>query len=93
MRPLRSHRTCNPGDLKMTREETKRDVHHLYGHWRRRMASRDSCSKALLFYNWLRSIDTGILSFGAFGPGAIHKHIAVWVEEWEKGPVAHRIEH
>lgn len=77
----------------MTREETKRDVHHLYEHWQRRMASRDSCSKALLFYNWLGSMDTGILSFGTFGPGAIHQHIAAWVEEWEKEPVAHRTEH
>jgi hypothetical protein len=77
----------------MTREETKRDVHHLYGHWRDRMASADSSMKAVLFYNWLKSMDTGILSYGNFGPGAIHQHIAVWIQEWENAPQAHRTDH
>jgi len=77
----------------MTREETKRDIRHLYGHWRDGMASRNRNIKAPLFYDWLKSMDTGILSFGNFGPGAIHEHIAVWIEEWENEPEAYRIEH
>ena len=77
----------------MTREETKRDVHHLYGHWRNRMASRDSRMNALLFYAWLKTLDTGILSYGNFGPGAIYQHIAGWIEEWENEPAARRTQH
>ena len=77
----------------MTREETKRDIHHLYGHWRDKTPGSDTSSKAHMFYNWLRSVDTGILSFGNFGPGEIHEHIAVWIEEWEAAPEAARIQH
>jgi hypothetical protein len=77
----------------MTREETKRDLHHLYGHWPDRMASKDSSMKAHRFYEWLKAMDTGILSYGNFGDGTIDQHIAVWIEEWENDRAAHRIEH
>ena len=77
----------------MTREETKRDLHHLYGHWRDQTPGGDSSTKALMFYAWLKSVDTGILSFGNFGPGEIHEHIAVWIEEWEGHPEFCRTEH
>jgi hypothetical protein len=49
--------------------------------------------RAVLFYDWLKSMDTGILSYGNFGPGAIHQHIAVWIREWENDPRAHRTDH
>ena len=77
----------------MTREETKRDIHHLYAHWPDRTADSDSRKKALLFYEWLKSMDTGILSYGTFGDDAIFEHVAEWVEEWEKNPTPHRPEH
>jgi hypothetical protein len=64
----------------MTREETKRDVHHLYGHWRDKIPGGDSSAKPGMFYAWLKSVDRGILGFGNVGPGAIHQHIAVWIE-------------
>jgi hypothetical protein len=67
----------------MTKAETKRDIHHLYGHWPERTAVEDSNVKALLFYQWLESMDTGILNFGEFGDGAVVQHIAAWVQEWE----------
>lgn len=67
----------------MTKAETKRDVHHLYGHWPERTAVKDSHVKARLFYKWLEFMDTGILNYGDFGGGEIVQHIAAWVNEWE----------
>jgi hypothetical protein len=52
--------------------------------WPDGLASNDSRMKALLFYEWLKSMDTGILSYGNFGDGAVYPHIAVGIEEWEK---------
>jgi hypothetical protein len=77
----------------MTREETKRDLHHLYSHWSERLASSDHHRKAHSFYNWLKAVDTGILSFGNFGPGPIPQHIATWVAEWERKRVAYEVRH
>jgi hypothetical protein len=57
------------------------------------MVSRDSRMNALLFYAWLKTMDTGILSYGNFGPGAVYHHIAEWIEEWETAPVARRAAH
>ena len=76
----------------MTMEETKQDIHHLYGHWPDRRAVKGSGMKALLFYEWLETMDTGILSFGNFGEGEVYQHIAVWIAEWEKDPETHQIE-
>jgi hypothetical protein len=78
-------------DQEMTREETKQDLHQLYTHWPKRMACDDRSMKAVQFYNWLISLDTGILSYGNFGDGVIYQNIAVWVEEWEKDPETHQI--
>jgi hypothetical protein len=77
----------------MTREETKQDIHHLYGHWPGRTANNDSVTKGLLFYEWLKSMDTGVLSFGNFGEGVTCQHITVWIEEWEKDPESRPFEH
>ena len=77
----------------MTREETKRDIHPLYGHWPGRTASKNGGMKALLFYDWLKTMDTGILSYGNFADGAIDQQIALWIEEWENDGAPHRIEH
>jgi hypothetical protein len=49
--------------------------------------------KAPLFYEWLKSMDTGILSFGNFGDGGVYQHIAARIEEWEKQPETHEVEH
>lgn len=75
----------------MTCDETKRDLHHLYRHWRHRITSRDARMNALLFYAWLKSTDNGILGYGNFGPGAVYPHIAGWIEEWERAPAAQRV--
>jgi hypothetical protein len=92
MTPLASHRLYELEELEMTREETKRDIHHLYAHWPGRMAITGSGKKALLFYEWLEAMDTGILSFGKFGDGEVYPQIAAWIDEWENHRAPHRIE-
>jgi hypothetical protein len=77
----------------MTRAETKRDILHLYGHWLESLEDSRADPKAIRFYQWLQSMDTGILNYGDFGDSAIFQSIATWVQEWDQEPEPERTTH